>query len=133
MSVCKVVAFVLLLARCVSGQAAAFAEAGDVSALAAAGGASAFAGTSNGYNSAYVQPITTAFTSSKAWDASQAIAAALNNNQAASISLALSQVLIASTVDCSCLSRKPAGSAEAQWFVDDAIGQGFEGAASGGV
>ena len=97
MSVCKVVAFVVyaqLLARCVLGQAAASAEAGDVSALAAAGGGSAFAGTSNGDNSAYVQPITIAFASSKAWDAAQAIATALNNNQAASISQALSQVLL---------------------------------------
>lgn len=91
---CKVVAFefvfyVQLLARCVSGQATAFAEAGDVSALAAAGGGCAFAGTSNGYNSAYVQPIITAFTSSKARDAAQAIATALNNNEAASVSQVL--------------------------------------------
>lgn len=94
MSVYKVLALVLyvqLMARCVSGQAAAFAGAGDVSAVAAAGGGSAFAGTSNGYGSVFVQPITTAFTSSQAWDAAQAIANALNNNKAASISHALSQ------------------------------------------
>ena len=95
---CKCVAVlfcVQLLARGASAQAAAFAGAGDVSALAAAGdgGALAAAGdVSAGYNTVYVQPIVTAFTSSKAYDAAQAIATALNNNQAASILQALSQV-----------------------------------------
>ena len=98
MSLCKFAAFlfcVQLLARGASAQAAAFAGAGDVSALAAAGGGSALAAagdTSAGYNTVYVQPIVTAFTSSKAYDAAQAIAQALNNNQAASILQALSQV-----------------------------------------
>ena len=132
MSVCKVVAVVFcvqLLARCASGQAAAFAGAGDVSALAAAGGGSAFAGTSNGYTSVYVQPIITAFTSSKAWDAAQAIAAALNNNQAASILQALSQVRgISSCYHCQALRGLRLST-----VVDDAVGQGFERAASGGV
>lgn len=95
--VCKVVAVMFcmqLLARSASAQATAFAAAGDVSALAAAGGGSALAaaGSTAGYNPIYVQPIFTAFTSSKAWDAANAVAVALQNNQAASILQAVSQV-----------------------------------------
>ncbi|KAL3153898.1 hypothetical protein ABBQ32_013464 [Trebouxia sp. C0010 RCD-2024] len=96
MTLCKVVAvmcWMQLLARSAAAQATAFAAAGDASALAAAGGSSALAaaGTSAGYNSVYVQPILTAFTSSKAWDAANAVAVALKNNQAASILQAVSQ------------------------------------------
>ena len=90
-----VLSCVQLLAQGASAQAAAFAGAGDVSALAAAGGGSALAAagdTSAGYNTVYVQPIVTAFTSSKAYDAAQAVAQALNNNQAASILQAFTQV-----------------------------------------
>lgn len=98
MMLCKVIAVVFcmqLLARGASAQAAAYAAAGDVSALAAAGAGSALAAagsTSAGYNPVYVQPIVTAFTSSKAWDAANAIATALNNNQAASVLQAVAQV-----------------------------------------
>ena len=105
MTLCKVVAVMFcmqLLAQSASAQATAYAAAGDVSALAAAGGGSALAAagsTSAGYSSVYVQPIFTAFTSSKAWDAANAVAVALKNNQAASILQALSQVTTSARKD----------------------------------
>ncbi|KAL3140194.1 hypothetical protein ABBQ38_004470 [Trebouxia sp. C0009 RCD-2024] len=123
-----------LLARSASAQATAFAAAGDVSALAAAGGGSALAaaGSTAGYNPIYVQPIFTAFTSSKAWDAANAVAVALQNNQAASILQAVSQAKVSNVqpvVVCDCYNYGLKLSQAVGQAVAEAIAKSYGGGA----
>ena len=81
-----------LLAVGASAQAEAFASAGDASALAGAGVPS--------FDTAYVQPIASAFAGANPYNAASAIATALSNNQAASILQAFTQVCKPHTPCC---------------------------------